>query len=394
MLFADCDRTDASPRGHDEPLAAFLERVAGVYWDRVRQVLESWLKRVRDNEARNDLAGRLLDRDYRQHRSALWELYLHEAFLRAGWEVTTHPKVGRAHPDFALHREGDVVLVEAFVVSETSDSERAEENRCDQAQALLERLGHERFMLSVTFHAVGPGTLGKRLLPELRGWLDALDWEAVRADVDAGRTGALPGHCVTWSGWQIELEAWPRSKQAVESRRTETVAVVGHGSASMVPTAGALRTKLEKKASKYGRPDVPLVLAGLLDGIAASEWSVEQVILGSEAVQFTIGASEARPIRRADGFWGGPQASRKEHVSGVVIGRGLAVDNANTFQPRLWHNPRADHPIPDLNVPWPSAAFDPLSGVVDPRDGTSPREFFELPEEWPGPGPMFPDAAL
>jgi hypothetical protein len=126
MLFTDRQRTDASPRRHDETLAAFLERVAGAYWDRVRHVLESWLERVGE-EARNDLVGRLLDSDHRQHRSAYWELYLHESFRRGGWEVVPHPDIGRgSRPDFQLHRDGDTVLVEAFVVSETSDADRAE----------------------------------------------------------------------------------------------------------------------------------------------------------------------------------------------------------------------------------------------------------------------------
>lgn len=395
MLFPNRDRTDAAPRRHDETLAVFLERVAGPYWDRVRQLLERWLERVSDEETQNDLAGRLLDSDHRQHRSAFWELYLHESFLRGGWQVFPHPALGTgSRPDFQLCRGGESVLVEAFVVSETSDADRAEENRRDQALAVFERLGHERFMLSVAFDTVGAGPLGRSVLPELRGWLDGLDWETLRADLDAGRTGALPTYCLTWSGWEIELQAWPRYGEAVGAGRTETVAAVGSGGAFMVPTAGALRAKLEEKASKYGRPDGPFLLAGLLDGVAASDWSVEQVILGTEAVQFAIGGSDVRSIRRPDGFWGGPETSRKEYVSGVLIGRGLQLNNAGTFQPRLWHNPRAHHSVPELGLPWASATFDHLTGVTHRRAGASPASFFGLSEYWPGPDPMFPENAL
>lgn len=379
MLFADRHRTDASPRGYDEPLAAFLERVAGPYWDRVRQVLESWLGRVGEDEARNDLAGRLLDSDRRQHRSAFWELYLHESFLRGGWQVVTHPELGTgARPDFQLHRNGGSVLVEAFVVSETSDADRAEENRCDQAVAVLERLRHERFMLSVSFDAVGPVPLAKSVLPELRTWLDGLDWSAVRSALDAGQTEVLPTRSLTWSGWQIEFQAWPRSGEAIEDGRDETVAAVASGAAFVVGTTAALRARLEAKASRYGRHDLPFLLAGLLDGVAASDWSVEQVILGAEAVQLTVGGPDARAVRRPDGFWGSPATSRKEHISSVVIGRGLRLDNLGSFQPRLWHNPRADFPLPELGLPWESATFDHLTGVVQHGEGSSPAEFFGL----------------
>jgi hypothetical protein len=255
----------------------------------------------------------------------------------------------------------------------------------------LERLQHPEFMLSVTFDVVGAGPLGKGVLPGVRAWLDALDWETLRAALDAGRTEALPSRRLTWSGWEIELQAWPRSSEAIRSGWTETVAAVGSGGAFIVPTASALRAKLEEKASKYGRPDGPFVLAGLLDGVAASDWSVEQVILGTEAVEFAIGSDEIRTVRRPDGFWGGPETSRKQQVSGVVIGRGLQLNNAGSFEPRLWHNPRADHAVPELHVPWASATFDHVTGAVDLRDGASPARFFGLPEGWPGPEPMFPE---
>jgi hypothetical protein len=39
LVFSDRKRLDASPRGRESAFA-FLDRVAGPFWDRVRQLLE------------------------------------------------------------------------------------------------------------------------------------------------------------------------------------------------------------------------------------------------------------------------------------------------------------------------------------------------------------------
>ena len=105
LVFADRVRTDASPAGHSEPTARFLGRVAGDYWDQVRDLIGYWVSGFPE-AARADIIGRLRSPDFAQHASAFWELYLHETFVRSGFEVMVHTTLAGSarRPDFIVTR--------------------------------------------------------------------------------------------------------------------------------------------------------------------------------------------------------------------------------------------------------------------------------------------------
>ena len=93
----DAHRSDPSPASHAESSAAFLNRVAGSCWDQVRHLVDEWVAHI-PVDSRVDIIARLKSAQDRQSTAAFWELYLHETFTRAGFDVELHPAVdGRVH---------------------------------------------------------------------------------------------------------------------------------------------------------------------------------------------------------------------------------------------------------------------------------------------------------
>src|SRR5699024_1387747 len=115
-LFDSSEREDGSPGAHQESTFAFLNRVAGDYWQYPRVLMQERLDRVEHDDEYHELRKRLRSRDDEQFRSAFLELYLHESLLRAGYQVTAHPEVAgsSSRPDFLAQRDGVRFYVEAI----------------------------------------------------------------------------------------------------------------------------------------------------------------------------------------------------------------------------------------------------------------------------------------
>lgn len=106
-IFSEIARDDPSRRAHGDGQFTFLDRVAGPYWDQVRELIEDWFSRLCP-DAQADIRGRLRSSDDRHVRGAFFELYLHECLLRMGYTVTCHPVLEGTtrRPDFLAEKEG------------------------------------------------------------------------------------------------------------------------------------------------------------------------------------------------------------------------------------------------------------------------------------------------
>jgi len=117
-LYDDKVRTDETPAGRSESAYDFYNRSAGELVSKVRAAHELWFGRYPE-EHKADLRGRFVKDDDVQHYSALFELVLHELFLKLECEVVIHPDLNNGtgkRPDFLVrHSTGDFYL-EAVVV--------------------------------------------------------------------------------------------------------------------------------------------------------------------------------------------------------------------------------------------------------------------------------------
>jgi hypothetical protein len=73
-VFSDRTRLDASPSS-GESMYAFLDRVAGPFWDRIRQLIEDWVNDYcPDDQA--EMVARLRTKSDIDFTASYWELLL------------------------------------------------------------------------------------------------------------------------------------------------------------------------------------------------------------------------------------------------------------------------------------------------------------------------------
>jgi len=114
-LFHDIPRSNPGVMTHSEDTYSFLNRVHDPTFARVRQLLNDWFyETLQPAKAANDVAGRIRSKQPLQFEGAFWELYLHEAHARLGFNVATHAEDSR-HPDFVLTRGRARVYLEATI---------------------------------------------------------------------------------------------------------------------------------------------------------------------------------------------------------------------------------------------------------------------------------------
>jgi hypothetical protein len=365
-LFSARERTDDRPRAHGEPSYAFLDRAAGARWQRVRETLDAWYARLPE-PARRDLRNRFALTTELDHLGAFWELWVHEAHRRLGFDVTVHvgTDAGERRQDFLVARAGaERFWLEATVVggdSPLSFTERKlDEALCD----LIETVQAPRFSLGLEVVRYGACTPGRRrVVPRIERWLRELDPDALRARQAAG--APAPTRSIEFDGWRIELEAIADAGEAESGARRRLLARRAAAcSAGAVNDIRPLRRKIKKKAARYGQPDRPYLLAVLALGEHVGERDVEHALLGIPG----------RPQDHA--VWHGPAGPCNTRLSGVLVARGLQPARRPAAPPRLWHNPWAVHSLA-VELPWRVARREArseaaLDAVTSPPRGARP----------------------
>ena len=338
------ERTDERPRAHQEPAYAFLDRAAGARWERVRRELDGWFARL-PAPARADLRNRFAQDAELDHAGAFWELWVHEAHRRRGFEITVNigREAGERRQDFALARGRERCWLEATVVGGDSPLSFTERRLDEQVRDIVATVRAPRFSLAlevVRYGACSPGR--RRIVPPLERWLGSLDPRELRERTSVRR--------LAFDGFAIDVEAIALPDELARPC----------GFAQLVPrAAGArgarlddvrpLRRKIKKKAARYGTLAEPYLLAVLALGDAVRERDVEHALLGATA--------------RDHAVWHGPGGPCNTRLSGVLVARGLSSTDpfaAAAATPALWLNPWASRPL-GLALPWRAAAATPVA---------------------------------
>ncbi|HEX4806427.1 MAG TPA: hypothetical protein VFU94_11050 [Conexibacter sp.] len=334
------DRIDETPRAHREPAYAFLDRVAGGRWDRVRAQLDGWYARL-PAAARADVRNRFAQPAELDHAGAFWELWVHEAHRRRGFEIAVNIgcEAGERRQDFVLSRGRERCWLEATVVGGDSPLSFTERRLDEQLRDILATVRAPRFSLALEVVRYGACSPGRRhVVPPLERWLGSLDPRELRASPRVRR--------LAFDDWVIDVEA-----MALDDAHSRPC-----GCARLVPRdVGArgvpmndvrpLRRKIKKKAARYGELDRPYLLAVLALGDAVRGQDVEHALFG------------AAP--RDHAVWHGPAGACNTRLSGVLVARGLRSTDPSpsasaAATPTLWRNPWASRPL-GFSLPWRDA---------------------------------------
>jgi hypothetical protein len=121
-LFEDKIRIDREPAKHIDNLYDFYDRNAQPWIEKVRNILNYWFSHYPEIEQYE-----LKCRFQSEFRSALYELFLFELFLRQGFNISIHPTLPNitTKPDFLLSKDDTEFYMEAKVSTGKSDSDKS-----------------------------------------------------------------------------------------------------------------------------------------------------------------------------------------------------------------------------------------------------------------------------
>lgn len=312
-LFGDIQRTDTDIARYSDSGYEYLNRSGRRYAGQVRDALEGWFARYPAQGAA-DLCGRFTSRSDIHHKSAFFELLLHELALCHGYSATPHPDIpGKTtHPEFLLERAGSSFYLEAAVVTCQTTEQVAEDARIAQAYDALNRFDSPDYWVLIHDVEGAPqSSVPARLLKRfIRKEMSKLNYDEVVAGSD-DRPDLEWEH----DGWRISFGLLPKG----DARGIPGVRPLGGYATPMIEIKdrAAMLAALTRKAGHYGRLDKPLVVA---INVTSSHTGMEDVVdaLFGERV-IAVGPDHAtRTKRRQNGLWTGasPYGPR---VSGVLV---------------------------------------------------------------------------
>lgn len=324
------------------PQANYLGRSVREPIKRGKALLESWFSRYPSIE-KDRLRTEFLSPLPSQHRSAYFELFLHEFLLRDGWTLSIHPNIkGTARtPDFLCKRNDISIYVEAKICTGRSAIEQAAITRLETAlDTINRRVKSRRFYLDVdTNHLPTNNINGQAIARHLQRWLDSLDYDTCQRNA---HTHAFEKYKFHEHGCDMSFTAVPSSEALEDHERVIGMLSHGHEGGFVTPYID-VRDAIDQKANAYGELDRPYIIAinshdtffNLPDDGLTALYGQENLQRASSGENIAV----ISPVRARDGAFGSPDHPRKQNVSGVLLFNNvgpLALSNRSVFMGQIF----------------------------------------------------------
>jgi hypothetical protein len=364
VLFSNIRRDDIGRKQYSEGHFSFLDRSARPAMGRVRELLERWLSEY-PREGQPELCRRIQSGDDEHFNAAVFELYIHQILLRTQHRVEIHRGEGDGkRPDFfAKGTDGAALVLEAIVATEASDASKGGQNRLNQFYDITETLESADFRLHRRSEGEPKTPLpSERWLRELKAWIASLDYNAIALQEQQGAVDLIPELRLEHDGLTVTFTPFLRPQGDRGQPHLRMIASQSSGAVS-VRSRDAIKRAVKKKASRYGRPESPYLIA--IDGFGES----------CDREEFR------HALYGPDGLWkntGKPTCTR---VSGVLAAEQLMHLTLGCAPLYLFHNPFAARPYSGSLCKLPQARW--TDGRVHYTEGISAGRLLGLPEGWP-----------
>lgn len=380
-IFDDVVRSRHDLATHKEDEFSFLNRSARPAAARVRNLIGTWVSHYPSDDFAQ-LRARLRS----EFKSTFFELFLHELLLSLGCRVATHPEVetGASRPDFrARFPFGDEVIVEAVVASDQSRDEEVQEARRATLYDEINKVFSPDFSLLIDrITDIGARQPSARKLRRFVAQsISDLDPDHISRLLENHGSDSRPTWTFRDGDFEFGFSVCPKAPAARGKRDSKLIGAYP-GEARWGGSAGALKTVLAKKATKYGALGYPYVIAVN----AIGQWGTNrrdeaEALFGSDEAHSALSIEELRRTRGRNGLWIGPQGIRNTRVSAVLFAR-VGPWGLPGAPIRLYHNPFAQHPCVDS--PWRIPQAVPDGSTMSWIDGATVGELLGLDPHWPG----------
>lgn len=386
--FDDITRDDLGLPLPDETQFAYLNRSGRPEAGRVRELVDAWFAEY-PAEHRKTLIGRFRSSIDDEYRSAFFELFLHHLVLaRGGRVLAIEPKLDHTDksPDFLVESAaGEQYYLEGVMATGRSTRETAAHARLNTALAAIDATPSPDHFLDLTVQGRPSAPIStKKLKRALRSWIAGLPKDETAKDA--------PGFRYEEQGMTIMLKAWTRSRPAGD----DACAIgVRHFRVTQIAPSQDVHGALKKKASRYGKLDLPYLVAVNALGHHQREDAVFDALLGTPYVSISRTASGEEKVeerRATDGIWYGPPDGQAQNtgLSGVLAFRQIDPWNFAGRTGVLVPNPSAVKPLPDTG--FGTDEFKIVDGAYHRTEGEPVSTLLKLPAKWPGnePEPVAP----
>ncbi len=377
-LFDQIERQGTGPRLYAQPDFDYLNKSARQGVDVIRQTLEDWFSRY-PAAHRPELRAQFRS-DNHQHRSAHFELVLHELLLRLGVAVEVHPAIPGTNrrPDFLVTSpNGTRCYLEAVLATNQTREEAAAEARKNQVYDAINQLNSPDFFVGIdpigSPETPPSGQHIRAFLTERLAGLNPNDIAALLDQPNVPGFEALPHWRYEHDGWTIDFFPLPKS----ESLRGQTgVRPIGleFSGVQLLRTKETIRNAVQQKAGRYGELAFPYIVAVNVLSDFVDRTDEVEALFGDEQWP-------GEP-RVANGVWRGITGPQNTRVSGVAVFERLEQSNLPRVVSCLYHNPWAARPYQGELDRLTHAVVD--QNKIQFHDGESLGTILGLPAGWPG----------
>lgn len=374
-LFDEWERTETRPAKNHEPKFEYVNLSARPAFIAIRRLLEDWFSRYPDSpeSGKRDIRNRFRDRNDQNHTGAFFELFLNELFRRLGYTLIPHPDIPGVptHPDFLVQRDGRSCFYLEATVPESRQVKGSDLKRLNQVHDALQKVQSPDYFLDIS-HFGYPTTVAsvKPLLRKIERWLRELDYQEILRACSDGDLFALPVFTGNVGGMEISVRPLPKSEATRGKEGVDPVGVFGEAAAHVVDTTSAIREAAKAKRKRYGRLNLPYVVAiNVLEKFIRMR-SVENVVdavFGREAVRHTSyldGSEKMEEVRIRDGLWINERGPTNQSISAVLVFLGMWPWNLADIESVLVQNPFADYPLKE-SLPLKKIVGDRTTGKLD-----------------------------
>jgi hypothetical protein len=307
-----------------------------------KQALDTLIDNIPDGPEKTDIVARLWSRDVNNHYAARLELYLYGLAIQAtGSHPKIHPEVPNAstRPDFRFYHSVGDFYVEA-VVALDSDAKRQQENRLREAVDATRRVRGDIYLCFSLVSDIPPNYPVSRIR-------EFLELQITNLPKGASALDQSLTFLDTFNGSNVEIEFLV---MATNIDGDPLVQAFGHAYASEVKVHERIQLSLATKARKYGRLDLPfLVAVWPKTEFLCSEKQVRQALFGIP--QWRFDPKKMRFLgeyHKPDGIFTTIRAGHRirQQLSAVAIYREDVVDTTVNQYMRIYHNPFATNPLP------------------------------------------------
>jgi hypothetical protein len=380
-LFDDTTEFIDGPSKHNTNPYEYYQKSSREDVNTVRKLLEFWFSEFPFKERKE-----LKNRFKKEFHIAFYELFLFILFKNQGFEIEIHPilKSSTKRPDFLIKKNGVECFVEAKVCNDKSKAQVGFERKQNQLFDEINKIRIKGFLLEISelSFLTNKQPRAKELIRLVENEVSKIDRKSLEKDLDENGFNKIPEIKYENQDLRISIRPIPLIDSAKDKISDTPIGMLpmesfwGGGEES-------LKDSIIKKASRYGKFDIPyLICINAIGHKTSGKIDIENVIWGSLALSFTNNPDDknVKWIRKSDGIFHNGRRATKTNVSGVLVTKvfPFGVPNSKYW---LYKNPFSKHPFDfnqlDLRLNYVK------NGQIISQEGEDLDKIFKMSKNWP-----------